>query len=153
MKLRRHSKIIELINKYEIETQEELLEKLAAAGYKVTQATISRDVRELSIIKIASKTPGNEGKQVYVPIAMDDKSAMDRHIRVFKEGVSSIDYAQNIVVVKTFEGMAMAIAACLDGINLSEIIGCIAGDNTIMCLCKTDADAITLMNKLFEIIE
>ena len=111
MKVNRHAKIVELINKYQIETQDELAEYLNEAGFKVTQATVSRDIRD------------------------------------------SMDMAQNILVLKTVSGMAMAVAAALDAMNWNEIVGCIAGDDTIMCAVRTVDDTILLMEKIKKLLE
>lgn len=144
MKLRRQNKVLELISKYDVETQEMLADLLYKAGYEVTQATVSRDIRELKLTKVAM---GN-GKQKYVAIMRDTMSANDRLKRVFKEGVVSIDYAQNIIVVKTLVGMAMAVAAAIDAMNNDEIMGTIAGDDTIFCAVKSERVAMTIVQRL-----
>lgn len=144
MKLRRQNKVLELISKYDVETQEMLADLLYKAGYEVTQATVSRDIRELKLTKVAM---GN-GKQKYVAIMRDTVSANDRLKRVFKEGVVSIDYAQNIIVVKTLVGMAMAVAAAIDAMNNDEIMGTIAGDDTIFCAVKSERIAMTIVQRL-----
>ena len=132
MKLERHSKIVELIGKYEIETQEELAEKLTQAGFNVTQATISRDIRELNLTKIATKG----GKQKYAVQSSSDIVSNSKYMRVLNDGIITMDTAGNILVVKTVSGMAMAVAAALDAMQIKEILGCIAGDDTIMCVVK-----------------
>ena len=106
MKLERHSKIVELIGKYEIETQEELAEYLNQAGFAVTQATVSRDIRELKLTKVQSES----GKQRYV-VLQNQTSFSDKYIRILRDGYMSMDMAQNILVIKTVSGMAMAVAA------------------------------------------
>lgn len=148
MKLERHSKIVELIGKYEIETQEELAERLKQAGYKVTQATVSRDIRELKLTKIQSEN----GRQRYV-VMQNQTVFSDKYIRILKDGYVSMDMAQNILVIKTVSGMAMAVAEALDVIGFHEIVGCVAGDNTIMCAVRTVDDTIILMDKLKKIVE
>ena len=148
MKLERHSKIVELIGKYEIETQEELAERLKQAGYKVTQATVSRDIRELKLTKIQSEN----GRQRYV-VMQNQTAFSDKYIRSLKDGYVSRDMAQNILVIKTVSGMAMAVAEALDVIGFHEIVGCVAGDNTIMCAVRTVDDTIILMDKLKKIVE
>ena len=107
MKLERHSKIVELIGKYEIETQEELAEYLNQAGFAVTQATVSRDIRELKLTKVQSES----GKQRYM-VLQNQSSFSDKYIRILRDGYMSMDMAQNILVIKTVSGMAMAVAAC-----------------------------------------
>ena len=139
MKLERHSKIVELIGKYEIETQEELAEYLNQAGFAVTQATVSRDIRELKLTKVQSES----GKQRYVVLQNQTS---------FSDGYMSMDMAQNILVIKTVSGMAMAVAAALDALHFSEIVGCIAGDDTIMCAVRSADDTILVMDKLKKLI-
>lgn len=147
MKLERHSKIVELIGKYEIETQEELAERLKQEGYKVTQATVSRDIRELKLTKIQSEN----GRQRYV-VMQNQTAFSDKYIRILKDGYVSMDMAQNILVIKTVSGMAMAVAAALDEIHFHEIVGCIAGDDTIMCAVRSVDDTILLMDKIKKMI-
>lgn len=143
MKVERHSKIVELIGKYEIETQEELAEYLNRAGYQVTQATVSRDIRELKLSKVQSEN----GKQHYVVLQNQD-SFSDKYIRILRDGFLSMDMAQNILVIKTGSGMAMAVAAALDAIHFHEIVGCIAGDDTIMCAVRSVEDTVKIMERL-----
>ena len=147
MKLERHSKIVELIGKYEIETQEELAERLNQEGYKVTQATVSRDIRELKLTKVQSEN----GRQRYM-VMQNQTAFSDKYIRILKDGYVSMDMAQNILVIKTVSGMAMAVAAALDEIHFHEIVGCIAGDDTIMCAVRSVDDTILLMEKLKTLI-
>ncbi len=144
MKIERQSKILELIQNYEIETQEELADRLKNAGFEVTQATISRDIRELKLTKIAT----DHGAQKYAVFSTFEVPISDRFIRIFKEAVISMDYAQNILVIKTLSGMAMAVGAALDALHYKEIIGSIAGDDTIFSVVKTEQQTIQLMEKL-----
>ena len=148
MKVNRHAKIIELINKYQIETQEELASYLNQEGFKVTQATVSRDIRDLKLTKV----PAGEGKQRYAPHQSGDSEMGEKYIRVLRDGFVSMDMAQNILVIKTVSGMAMAVAEALDVIGFHEIVGCVAGDNTIMCAVRTVDDTILLMDKLKKIL-
>ncbi|NLC19287.1 MAG: arginine repressor [Clostridiales bacterium] len=148
MKISRQSKIIELINKYDIETQEELAELLMKAGFNVTQATVSRDIRELKLTKVAV----DGGKQKYILLQKTEPDISEKYIRVLKEGFVSMDMAQNILVIKTISGMAMAVAAALDALQISSIVGCIAGDDTIMCAIRTVEDAAAVMEKLSKLI-
>lgn len=143
MKLERHSKIVELIGKHEIETQEELADLLNRSGFNVTQATVSRDIRELKLSKVQS----NSGRQRYV-VLQSQGTFSDKYIRILRDGYLSMDMAQNILVIKTVSGMAMAVAAALDAIHLNEIVGCIAGDDTIMCAVKSVEDTETVMKKI-----
>ena len=143
MKLERHSKIVELIGKHEVETQEELADYLNQAGFAVTQATVSRDIRELKLTKVQSES----GKQRYV-VLQNQSSFSDKYIRILKDGYMSMDMAQNILVIKTVSGMAMAVAAALDALKFSEVVGCIAGDDTIMVAVRTVEDTQILMDKI-----
>lgn len=149
MKKKRHEKIIELIGQYEIETQEELADRLRSAGYQVTQATVSRDIRELKLSKIS----GGNGRQKYIAFTRDETQLGDKYIRVLKEGYVSMELAQNLLVMKTVSGMAMAVAAAVDALNLDEIVGCIAGDNTIMMAMRSESAAAAVMDQLREMIE
>ena len=148
MKIQRHSKIVELIGKYEIETQEELAQKLNEAGFSVTQATVSRDIRELRLTKV----PSENGKQKYVVVQDKDREMNAKFVRVLRDCFISMDMAQNILVIKTVSGMAMAVGAALDGIHFEEIVGCIAGDDTIMCAVRSADDTIILMEKLNKLL-
>ena len=144
MKTERHAQIIRLISQYDIETQEELAEKLNQAGFRVTQATISRDIRELKLTKIAKPDGGSR----YAVLQNTNKEMSQKYINVLKASFQSMDHAQNILVIKTVSGMAMAAAAALDDMNFQEIVGCIAGDNTIMCAIRSTDEALLLMEKI-----
>lgn len=147
MKANRHAKILEIIRKYEVDTQEELCSRLNEAGYKVTQATVSRDIRELKLTKVSI----SGGRQKYTSLTDNSSELEEKYIRVFKDGVVSMDLAQNILVIKTVSGMAMAVAAALDAMDCHEIVGSIAGDDTIMCAVRTVDDAVELMSRLRKI--
>ena len=149
MKVERHSKIVELIGKYEIETQEELAERLNEAGFNVTQATVSRDIRELKLTKIST----DNGRQKYAVITDADSNMMEKYARVLREGFLSVDAAENIVVIKTVSGMAGAVAAAVDAMRMQEIVGSLAGDDTILCVIRTSDDAVHIMKKLRKIVE
>lgn len=144
MKKNRHTKIVELIERYDVETQEELAERLKESGYQVTQATVSRDIRELKL----SKVPTGEGKQKYIVLRQEDAHLGDKYIRVLKDGFASMDQAQNILVIKTVSGMAMAVAAAIDAMKYKEIVGSIAGDDTIMMAVRTVEETQSLMEKI-----
>ena len=148
MKVKRQSKILELIRENDIETQEMLADLLNKAGFNVTQATVSRDIRELKLTKATMQS----GKQKYVATAKESSFVTERLNRVFRDGIVSIDYAQNIVVIKTLIGMAMAVAAALDSMENSEIMGTIAGDDTIFCVVKNESRAVKLTENLKAII-
>lgn len=149
MKGNRHQKIIELIEKYEIETQEELAEYLKEEGFQVTQATISRDIRALKL----SKGPCGNGKQKYISTRQEDTQLNAKYIRVLKDGFLAMDKAQNILVIKTVSGMAMAVAAAIDAMDMEEIVGSIAGDDTIMAAVRTTEDTQIVMKKISEVLK
>lgn len=149
MKTSRHAKILELIQKNDIETQEELSAQLEKEGYHVTHATVSRDIRELKLTKVAL----NSGRQKYVALNETSEDLTGKYTRVFREGFVSMDMAQNILIVKTVSGMAMAVAAALDHMDCHEIVGSIAGDDTIMCAVRTVDDTVSLMGRLRKLLE
>ncbi len=148
MKISRQSKIIELINKYDIETQEDLAERLMKDGYNVTQATVSRDIRELKLTKVAV----DGGRQKYIVLQKSEPGMSEKYTRVLRDGFVSMDMAQNIMVVKTVPGMAMAVAAALDALQMNSIVGCIAGDDTVMCAIRTTEETVQVMEKLSKLI-
>lgn len=147
MKVGRQAKIIELITKYEIETQDELLERLINAGYNVTQATVSRDIRELKITKLAV----NGQKQKYTVLKELDDGLYEKYVQVLRTGFIRMEQAQNIVVIKTVSGMAMAVGAALDALGIDGMVGCIAGDDTVMCAIHSTEDAVGFMDKVMNI--
>lgn len=149
MKKERLGKIIEIIGAKDVETQEELAMLLKKAGYDVTQATVSRDIRELRLSKVSA----GDGKQKYVAYAQDDTQLGDKYIRVLREGFVSMDMAMNILVIKTVAGMAMAVAAAVDNMKFSEVVGTIAGDDTIMMAIRTVEETKELMDKLKGMLE
>ena len=148
MKVNRHAKIIELINKNYIETQEELAEYLNKEGFKVTQATVSRDIRDLKLTKV----PAENGKQRYAVHQSAEYCMSEKYIRVLKDGFVSMDMAQNILVIKTVAGMAMAVCAAIDAMKWNEVVGSIAGDDTIMCAIRSVDDTIKVMDKISKIV-
>ena len=149
MKTARHAKIIEIINKYNIETQEELADKLNEAGFQVTQATVSRDIRELKLMKISE----NGERQRYVVFQNKEGWKSEKYIRVLRDGFVSMDMAQNILVIKTASGMAMAVALALDELHWNEIVGCVAGDDTVMCALRTVDDTLITMDKINKVLQ
>lgn len=148
MKIDRQSKIVQLVNELNIETQEELAERLTEAGFNVTQATVSRDIRELRLTKITYEN----GKQKYAVHHSNESQLSDKLIRILKDGFIFAHRGQNIIVIKTVSGMAMAVAAALDAIQFTEVIGSIAGDDAIMCVARTNEDAVTVVEKLNKIV-
>ena len=148
MKVNRHAKIIELIGKYHIETQEELADYLNREGFKVTQATVSRDIRDLKLTKV----PAENGKQKYALHQESGNGMSEKYIRVLCDGFVSMDMAQNILVIKTVAGMAMAVAAAVDAMKWNEVVGCIAGDDTIMCAIRTVEDTAVVMENIRKLV-
>lgn len=149
MKSKRHAKILEIISKYDVETQEELSELLEREGFPVTQATVSRDIRELKLMKASM----SNGRQKYAALPKTSEDLEEKYIRVLKDGFISMDTAQNILVVRTVSGMAMAVAAAMDAMNFREIVGTIAGDDTIMCAVRSAEESVQLMNRLRRMVE
>ena len=148
MKVNRHAKIVELINKYQIETQEELAERLNQVGFHVTQATVSRDIRDLKLTKV----PAENGEQKYAVLESGNTAMGEKYIRILRDGFVSMDMAQNILVIKTVSGMAMAVGAALDAMKWTELVGCIAGDDTVMCAVRSVDDTILLMEKIKKLL-
>ena len=149
MKTKRQTKMLELIKKHDIETQEELSDYLQKEGYQVTQATVSRDFRELKLTKVAM----SNGRQKYAALTEANEDLSEKYTRVFRDAFVSMDMAQNILVIKTVSGMAMAVAAAIDAMHLHEIVGCIAGDDTIMCAVRSVDDTIAVMSRLRKLVE
>ncbi len=149
MKTKRQTKMLELIKKHDIETQEELSDYLQKEGYQVTQATVSRDIRELKLTKVAM----SNGRQKYAALTEVNEDLSEKYTRVFRDAFVSMDMAQNILVIKTVSGMAMAVAAAIDAMHLHEIVGCIAGDDTIMCAVRSVDDTIAVMGRLRKLVE
>ena len=135
MKKRRQAKILDIIKNFNIETQEELQERLRESGFEVTQATISRDIKELRLVKELS----DNGRYIY---SSGKKSTNDsvssRAAGIFADSVISVDYAINIVCIKCFSGMASAACAAIDSMQWNDVLGTVAGDDTIFVLCKTE---------------
>lgn len=140
----RQSMIIELIQQQEIGTQEELAFILNQRGCDVTQSTVSRDIRELNLTKISTEN----GNQKYILVIKDENVLNEKYARVLKDAFLSVAVAQNLLVVKTVAGMAMAVAAAIDSLEIPGVLGCIAGDDTIFCVVKTSAEAYDVMKKL-----
>lgn len=149
MKAERQAKILDLIVKKEIGTQEELTTELERAGFVATQATVSRDIREMKLTKVAM----SNGKLRYVAYRKTEENMTEKYNRIFCDGFVSMDNAQNILVIKTVAGMAMAVAAALDHMELPEIVGSIAGDDTIMCAVRSVDDTLTIMGRLRKLVE
>ena len=149
MKGKRQTKILEIIANYEVTTQEELADRLNAEGFRVTQATVSRDIRELHLYKV----PSAGGRQKYAALpAKEDDAVTDRYMDTFRAGYVSMAQAQNILVIRTVSGMASGVATALDAMNFKEVIGTIAGDDTIMCAIASVEETTSLMEKIQAIL-
>ena len=149
MKSKRHAKILELLDQFDIETQEELADRLNQNGFSVTQATISRDIRELKL----SKVSGSNGRQKYVAFIKPTMEMTDKYSRVLKEGYISKELASSLIVIKTVTGMAMAVAVAIDHMDLPGVVGCIAGDDTIMCALRSPEDANFVMERINQMLK
>ena len=149
MKVARHEKIKELIQQYDIDTQEELASRLNEAGFKVTQATVSRDIRALKMMKVK----GKDGKSRYVILQELPTEMGEKYTRVLHDALLTIDQGQNILVIRTVPGMAMGVAAALDALNWEEILGSIAGDDTVMCVARTLEEASSVAERLKSILQ
>ena len=149
MKLDRQGVILDIISQQDIETQNQLMEALAARGLKSTQATLSRDIREMRLVK----EMGPKGNYRYVAAAKQDSADLDIRLKkIFKESVVSYDIAQNILVIKTLPGLASAACSALDGMSIDGLVGTIAGDDTAFLAMKDNASAITLYKEIEQLI-
>lgn len=147
MKNKRHQAIAALIEKYRIRTQEELAERLKEAGFEVTQATVSRDIRQMNLKKISEA-----GGKSYYAMAKDEVPLRGAYGNVLKESLVSVEVAMNLLVLKTHPGMAMAVAAAVDALAFEEILGTIAGDDTVMVAVRTAEEAKTVQKRFREIL-
>lgn len=148
MKIARQSQIVSFIKNNEIETQIELVNMLRENGLDVTQSTISRDIRELGVIKLNKA----DGRQIYQIVDETEKKSNHKLIVILKEAIISLDYANNLVVIKTLIGMAMAVATSIDSMCYKNILGTIAGDDNVVCIVKTEAEAITFIKNIKKLI-
>ena len=148
MKNERQQKILELIEAYEIDTQETLIERLREEGFNVTQTTVSRDVKQLSLVK------GVTGRGTYKYVAPQGKKAPASPVlnSSITESVMHIEAAENIVVVKTLSGMANAIGVCMDSLHIPGVVGSVAGDDTVIIVTKTVEDAEKVKQKLCDLL-
>ncbi|MBO8168228.1 MAG: arginine repressor [Thermoanaerobacteraceae bacterium] len=133
MKAKRQRKILELIDKYDIETQDELVTALRKEGFEVTQATVSRDIKELGLVKIPA---GNNAYHYGRPQEQRGTNYERRLRRMFRDSVVSIDHSENLILVRTLPGTANAVASCIDNVVWEEVIGTVAGDDTILVIVK-----------------
>ena len=148
MKKNRHEKIVEIVEKYDIETQDELIEHLRKIGYEVTQATVSRDIRELKLTKVMT----DKGSYSYRLPKNNEALGNFKFNHALAESITSVDFALHTVVIKTFPGMAQAVAVGIDNLMLPVILGCVAGDDTIIVIARTAEAAADLNTKIKEII-
>ena len=148
MKTGRHARILDIIAEHTIETQDELLTRLREEGFKATQATISRDIKDLRLVK----TLGSDGKYRYVSASRSSTDIRTNFSNLFSTSVNSIDVAQNLVVIKTLSGMAQAVCAALDSADYPSVVGTIAGDDTIFIACRTADLAVSLTEELKKLI-
>lgn len=148
MKITRHAKILEIIGQKDIETQEELVEELKNMGMDITQATVSRDVKELKLIKVLSSS----GKYKYSVIAHGENMMAEKLVTIFTQTVIGMDYVGNTIVLKTLSGSASAAAEAMDSLGFDGIVGSLAGDNTIFVLARTTEKAQELVSKFNKLI-
>lgn len=145
MKLSRHTKILDLIAKYSIDTQEELARRLADSGYNVTQATVSRDIKNLKLVKVLD----NNGIYKYVQSGGRENNSADKKLNsILINSVITVEFAMNIVVIKTHSGMAQAVGFVVDSVGFDEVIGCVAGDDTLLCVTKNEKNAAFLTDRI-----
>lgn len=142
MKTKRHNAIIDFIKTREIATQEELLDLLKKSGFDVTQATISRDIRELNLTKV------NIGNRQKYAVLQKDEGISEKYVRVLRDGFVSMLPSGNLVVLRTVVGMAMAVATAIDALEINEIVGCIAGDDTIFIAVSESSTTTDVINEL-----
>ena len=148
MKQNRHERILEIINSCDIETQDDLLEKLKVDGFDVTQATISRDIKQLQLVKVA----GDDGHYKYAISQHSGTKTAMKFRTILKETIIRVDFGENIVVLKTYAGMAQAACAAIDALQLSDIVGSVAGDDTILIVMRSTQIAKDFSEKYKEYI-
>ena len=149
MRYSRQNKILELINTYEIETQDKLAAMLRKNGFEVTQATISRDIKELQLVKVLSPT----GKYKYAESMRFDAPITDRFVKIFRETVLSISGAKNLLLVKTLSGCGGAAGEAIDNLGIDHIIGTVGGDNTVLVITEDDCYSADIMKELQEMLK
>ena len=144
MKANRQKKILELVNRYNIETQDDLIDRLMIEGFSVTQATISRDIRELQLTKVLT----GKGNYRYVAPKKEDMITGIKFNAALVDSITSVEYAQNMVVIKTYPGLAAAVAGGIDALTIAEVLGCVAGDDTILVATRNEASAKTFSERI-----
>ena len=149
MKSERQNRILELITKYEIETQEDMMEHLRQEGYMVTQATVSRDLKELKL----SKTMTAHGNYRYALNTGRSHTGTARLNSAMAESITHVDYSMNNVVLKTYPGLAQAVASADDSLNMHSILGCVAGDDTIIIVTRDEASSAEISTRIHELMK
>lgn len=149
VKTKRHAKILEIISSYAVDTQEELLGHLKKAGFDVTQATVSRDIKELRLIK----TLGSDGRYRYSTMKQEADGISSKFHSLFSDAVLHIDLAGNIVVIKCHSGMAQAACAAMDSLHWDAVVGTLAGEDTFICLTKDESQAVGLVTELKKLLK
>lgn len=144
----RQSKILELISTKEIETQDELARELKNANFEITQATISRDIKELGLTKILTST----GKYKYAIVGSDEQQISNKFVSIFREAVISAKAVLNIVVVKTLKGMGTGVCSFIDKLNLSDLVGAVNGDDTVMLIFPTVTSAADAVQSITDML-
>ena len=148
MKTKRHAKILEIIHSTPVDTQDELLKRLRECGFDVTQATVSRDIKELRLIK----TLDSDGRYRYSTVKQENDHISSKFHSLFSDAVVGVDYAGNIVVIKCFVGMAQAVCAAMDSLHWDNVVGTLAGDDTFLSITKNEAQSVELVTELKKLI-
>jgi transcriptional regulator of arginine metabolism len=148
MKNKRKDEILKIIKEQEIETQEEILAELSQRGFSVTQATVSRDIKELHLVKVRGKVKNTK----YAPLSGGTLTIPEQLLPVFTHGFVSADYANNLVIVKTLPGMAQGVASAIDSLSLAETLGTIAGDDALLIVCRTEEVAGNVVDTLKDMV-
>ena len=149
MKSQRHTRMLELVTKYEIETQDELMKRLQSEGFKVTQATVSRDLKELKL----TKTLTARGTYRYSVNAGRQRTGSGRLNNAMVDSIVQVEYSMNNVVIKTYPGLAQAVASAVDALNMHNILGCVAGDDTIIIVTRSVEDSADINEKIRELMK
>ena len=149
MKSNRQKKILEIVNRYHVETQDDLIDRLMVEGFSVTQATISRDIRELQLSKVLT----SKGTHRYVAPKREDTVVGIKFNAALVESITSVEYAQNLVVIKTYPGLAQAVASAVDSLNMHNILGCVAGDDTIILVTGDTESSEEISRKIRELMK
>ena len=149
MKSNRQKKILEIVNRFHVETQDDLIAYLETEGYSVTQATISRDIRELQLTKVLT----TRGTYRYIAPKREDMVSGLKFNAALVDSIINVEYALNMIVIKTYPGLAQAVAAGVDNLSLAEVLGCVAGDDTIMIVTKNESAAKNISERIHVIMK